>query len=386
LSNNSLISKLKIACVKGILAFENFVLRTLHFVLFSKNETSPKRILLFRTGSIGDSICAFPAISAIRKHYKNSTLHILTNAGANNLVSLNAVLNPVFYDEIIDYSSYGFLELFKIIKKNKYDLIIELPQDQVSLTTEIRNLGFFRFAGIRAAWGWQINTCFLFRQTQEHKMKFESETVRLLKLLQQNNIPHELSSQYPLNLTKFNALNAKERLREFTNSRHLVALVPGAKRPQNRYPIDRFVELAQWLTSLSYNVIVIGGAEDEERGKELCVNDHVISFCGTVSPMESAALLSNCLFCISNDTGPMHLSYAVGTPVIGLFSSRDFPNKWFPPLGNVALRNDHVGCSLCFSETCANNICMQGISIDEVKSAVHRIEAVIKEREEVFKK
>ncbi len=74
----------------------------------------------------------------------------------------------------------------------------------------------------------------------------------------------------------------------------------------------------------------------------------------------------------------MHLSYAVGTPVIGIFSSRDFQKKWFPPEGNIALRNNNVPCSLCFSETCNNNICMQGISLEEVKKSFLHLEANLK--------
>jgi len=47
---------------------------------------------------------------------------------------------------------------------------------------------------------------------------------------------------------------------------------------------------------------------------------------------------------------------------------------WFPPMGHIALRNNDVHCSLCFSETCANNICMQGISIESVKESFVEME------------
>jgi ADP-heptose:LPS heptosyltransferase len=96
-----------------------------------------------------------------------------------------------------------------------------------------------------------------------------------------------------------------------------------------------------------------------------------------LSPAQSAVLLSKCVIAISNDTGPMHLSYVVKTPVIGIFSSRDFQQKWFPPEGNMALRNYNVHCSLCFSESCSNNICMQGIPLEEVKSAFVKLESEV---------
>jgi len=380
LSRCILIVDLKTRWVKIVLASQNVVIQTVRTFLFTSGGEKHK-ILIFRTGSIGDSVCAFPAFVAIREHYKYSQVDILTNAGGGNLVSLDKLLSIDYYDAFIDYSRQSFLVLWKIIKNKKYDLIIELPQDQVSLLTELRNMFFFRTAGIRSGWGWQVNTCFSFRQTQEKTRGFVSETNRLMTILKANGVLSKTAVVYPLNVQEEDFETARRNLKEAFSSydhRGLVALVPGAKRPQNRYPLDRFVELAKWLVAKQYNVVVIGGPEDIERGARLAFSAEVISFCGKVSPIMSAALISHCKVCISNDTGPMHLAYAVGTPVIGLFSSRDFPNKWFPPQGNIALRNNHVHCSLCLSETCQNNICMQGIPIEEIKDAFIALEKTIR--------
>lgn len=353
------------------------------YLLF-RREMTPRRVLVFRTGSIGDSICAFPALAAIRNHYQQAVIHILTNSGGNSLISLKALLDTAQFDEVIDYSSSDLLTLRNIIKKNKYDLVIELPQDQVSFITELRNLFFFRLAGIASGWGWQINTCFTFRQTQERNLVFVSETQRLLLILNSHGITLPLHNEYPLNIRNVDRQYAEMLLAEAFPSnadQKIVALVPGAKRVQNRYPVDRFVELAQWLTAMNYKVIVIGGVEDVENGRKLVVNKNVVSFSGLTTPVVSAVMISKCQVCISNDTGPMHLSYAVGTPVIGLFSSRDFQNKWFPPKGNIAIRNNQVHCSLCFSETCTNNICMQEIPLEEVKAAFFKIEKIKNEKQ-----
>jgi heptosyltransferase-2 len=78
--------------------------------------------------------------------------------------------------------------------------------------------------------------------------------------------------------------------------------------------------------------------------------------------------MGRCKVVVSNDTGPMHLAYAAGTPVVALFSSRDYPEHWFPPenSGNTTLRLYDVHCSICLSDTCTNNICMKRITPDEV--------------------
>jgi ADP-heptose:LPS heptosyltransferase len=71
-----------------------------------------------------------------------------------------------------------------------------------------------------------------------------------------------------------------------------------------------------------------------------------------------------CKLVISNDTGPMHLAYAVGTPLIAIFSSRDYAGKWFPPENekNIVFRNNDVYCANCFNEELNQNMCFKNIN------------------------
>ena len=73
---------------------------------------------------------------------------------------------------------------------------------------------------------------------------------------------------------------------------------------------------------------------------------------------------------ISNDSGPMHIAAAVGTPVVALFSGVDIPNLWYP-YGEIhkVIRKD-VDCSPCFKNECSEHSCMNEISIKEVFQAV----------------
>jgi hypothetical protein len=88
---------------------QNKFLALLASVLFKKikNPDEIKKILLFRTGSIGDSICAIPAIYSIRKNFQSAEITLLTNAGGTNLVSLYKVIDNTLFDRVIDYYSYN---------------------------------------------------------------------------------------------------------------------------------------------------------------------------------------------------------------------------------------------------------------------------------------
>jgi ADP-heptose:LPS heptosyltransferase len=360
---------------------QNLAIRCWAWILFSKTD-HPRRVLVFRTGSIGDNICGIPAIVAIREHYRGAEILLMTDAGAQNMVGLGRLLSSEYYDGVID-TRMPAAQLRREIRSRKIDLVIELPQNIITLWVELRNMLFFRMAGIRSGFGWQVTTVYSFERTQERLLKFLSETANLLNILQRNGVAIPSSYKYPLELKPADHDTVNAILKEAgltTEGTNRVAVVPGAKRQMNRYPFERFMELVSWLRTRGHDVVVVGGDEDIEKGKQLEEIDGVVSFCGRLTPIQSAVLLSHCKLTISNDTGPMHLSYAVGTPVIGLFSSRDFQEKWFPPKPNIALRNYDVHCSLCFSETCSNNICMQGIPLEEVKKSVVQLEAMLEGR------
>jgi ADP-heptose:LPS heptosyltransferase len=136
------VSSLKLIWVRLVLWHQNFILGILQATIFSKVD-EPSRILIFRTGSIGDNICAMPAIVAIRERFVDARIDILTTSGARSPVSMERLLSPAYYDELIDYTGTDVFSLLDMVRKGKYNLVIELPQNMVSFSTQLRNLFFF---------------------------------------------------------------------------------------------------------------------------------------------------------------------------------------------------------------------------------------------------
>jgi heptosyltransferase-3 len=339
----------------------NFVLDLLQKGLFI-NKKTPGRILIFRTGSLGDNLCAIPSIVAIRRKFPQAQLDILANAGSTNLVTFNKLLHPTHYDSIIDYFGYSKKMLFSLLREKKYDMVIYLPQTGISFVRLIRDLLFFRFIA-RTGLGWEKSTINYFRRTQEKHIAFDNEITRLNKLLARNGIT-VADHEFLLNIQSQDQQFVDDYFDKqgINDKKKNIAVVVGAKRPQNRWPIHYFKEVISHFNR-NYNIILIGGPEDKELTAAFMGMQHIFDCCGYFTPVQSAMALKKCHITISNDTGPMHLSYAVGTPTIALFSSRDFPGKWFPPTSdnNKVFRTPDVFCSICLSETCKNNICMQAI-------------------------
>lgn len=365
----------KIIClfIRKLYVFENLIIDFFIKILFKNNNIfEAKNIIIFRTGSFGDSLCSLPAISTIRNNFPFSNIDVLTNSGGNNLISINSLIKEGIVNNIIDYIDIDKKSLFKKLKKNKYDLFIDLSQDPASLKTIIRNMIIVKILNIKCAFGWSINSIKIFTKYQNNCMQFEQETFRLLNTLKKYKFVLE-NINYNLNIKR----NDEEKINKILEENNLllkdknIIFIVGAKRTTNRWPIAYFSQVCKYLLEKEYNVLFIGGKEDTHIVKQVGDDPNIYDFTGMLTPMESAVLLKNARLVISNDTGPMHLAYIVKTPVIAIFSSRDYKNKWYPidneNVINIIHRNDAINCVNCFVEECTNNnICMTEITPDLV--------------------
>ena len=164
-----------------------------------------------------------------------------------------------------------------------------------------------------------------------------------------------------------------------------LALNPGAEYgPAKRWPRERFVEAAAQIQSrTNCRWIVLGGANDAELatttaseiGQLTARNSHPapINLAGRTSLRELCAVLKACRVLLTNDTGPMHVAAAVGTPVVAIFGSTS-PNLTGPGLPGDPrhhLLDSHAPCSPCFLRECPIDFrCMRGVPVERVANAV----------------
>lgn len=370
---------LKIKIVQAHYNFLNGLLSLTQLLLFrkvqKKEKSEIKKILIFRNGSFGDTICALPAINSIRVDFLDAELDILTNSGGKNLVSIVNIIDKSLVNEFINYLGVSKKVLAKKIKEKNYDLFIELPQDQATFMSQIRNMIIVRFIfKIQHAFGWEIGATRLFKKQQEKYFTFKDERKRLLDILEKNDLT-SYNQEFTLNITEkdIHVINDLTTENNLSNKSKNIAFVIGSKRPSNRWPIEYFREVAMHFSKKGFNIIIIGGKEDQVLAGQLLDVKNTYDFTGILTPMQSAVMVKSCTLTLSNDTGPMHLSYAVETPVVAIFSARDYPNKWFPPEGNIVLRDNDIECSVCFTETCTDNQCMKSITSEIVIKSVENL-------------
>lgn len=145
--------------------------------------------------------------------------------------------------------------------------------------------------------------------------------------------------------------------------------------PAKRWPSDRFAEVAKAFADRGCRILLFGG--QDERGLVASIAERaggkgIADLAGRTTLGQLAATLQCCDVVVSNDTGPMHLAAAVGTPVVAVFGSTD-PDRT-APLGNVRIVRTPVPCSPCFRRTCPIDFpCMMRISTEMVVWEVDRM-------------
>jgi heptosyltransferase-2 len=338
------------------------------FWLFT-TKTPVNRILIFRTGSLGDSICALPAIHALREAYPNAVIDILTSSGGFADISLQNILDPRVVNTFYSYEGKITWKYAKKLKNNAYDVFILLPQTHSLLSKFVKDLFFARWIKARQIYGFTLCVTRVFASTQAKSNNIPNIRDFLLQIACKAGAKYPEELKFPLKIEPSHISKVEKLFQEhsISNTHKTIAFTIGAKRTQNRWPLKYFDEVISFALTNGFRCLIIGGNEDKNLVQQLKNKENVTDLTGELSVMESAVALSKCRLHITNDTGPMHLAYAVGTYVIALFSSRDYPNLWYPPKNNsTVFRNNSIYCSECFSNSCPGNRCMREIVPSEV--------------------
>jgi len=161
-------------------------------------------------------------------------------------------------------------------------------------------------------------------------------------------------------------------------------LNPGAEYgPAKRWPVERFAAAAVMLQKQTHcRWLVFGGAGDMDLAEKVTTEiryagdgpDGAINLAGKTNLRQLAAALKICALLLTNDSGPMHLAAAVGTPLIVPFGSTspELTGPWYSPTAQIV--RTPVPCAPCFRRECPIDLrCLNGIETAQVVEAAQRI-------------
>ena len=153
-----------------------------------------------------------------------------------------------------------------------------------------------------------------------------------------------------------------------TDGARWIAIQPGARWENKRWPVEHFAELIRLLAKKfpDTRFAILGAAEDKPLGEMILRAEpqRSLNLCGETSLPEMIEWLRLCELMVTNDTGPMHVAAALGKPLVALFGPTE-PRRT-GPYGHLenALRLD-LPCSPCLKSHCTYekpDECLKAIS------------------------
>jgi heptosyltransferase-3 len=304
--------------------------------------TAPRQkcILIFRLGSIGDTVVALPCFHAIARRFAKHRRVLLTNAllsarasSAESVLDGSGLIDEVIYFPVRDAGIRHALALAREVQRLAPSALVYLT-DRSSRVSVFRDSVFFRVAGIRRLigipWTHRLRECAINPVTHE----LEYETERLARLLGKI-MPVSLSlPNWQLSLSASELAKAELILGEIRTSHRLVAIAPGAKIAAKDWGANNWALLLRSLaTQYAHVALVIVGAMDERPLAENLGRQWagpVVNLCGALTPRETAAVLRQCEFIVCHDSGPMHLAASQQIPCLALFGNYNKPRRWYP--------------------------------------------------------
>jgi len=334
-------------------------------------------ILIYRPGQLGDTVCAIPAIRAVRENLKPCNLVLLsdTHSQQNYPKASEILLEFGLVDEAITYSpdtSFRWSEIFAVrqgIERRGINTVFYFAPSGRRFHQKLRDMLFFKWCGINDIYGLKL------KDGESNLQRPAHETDRLLQMLKVAGFKTPSAVQFELSISAM-ALARVDRLWQDLRltKKTVVAIGPGSKMPVKRWDEERYRELGLRVAALKdMRLLVLGGTEDHPLGERLCEvwNGRGYNLSGQTSYMESAEVLKRCRLYVGNDNGATHLAAAVGTPCVAIFSARDLPGVWYPYGNGHTVFRRHVDCQGCMLYECVHEKmkCIRSITVDEVFAA-----------------
>lgn len=152
-----------------------------------------------------------------------------------------------------------------------------------------------------------------------------------------------------------------------------ISIHTGAGNVHKQWTTEGFAEIADWLSARGFQVILVGADRDLDKiDATMSLMGHkAYNLGGSLSIGELMALFEMSSLFLGNDSGPMHLAAAMGTPIIALFGPVD-EKRWRPLSPNSVVLRGQEPCDDCRikRKDCDNFPCITLLSPKKVKEVI----------------
>lgn len=346
----------------------------------------PRKVVVLRTNRIGDFILATPALRALRAALPRAQITFIGLPFLRDLVARTPHLDrfvefPGFPGMAEQFFEAGkVLRFFAAMQDEAFDLAIQLNGSGVYSNPFVLMLGARWTVGwVRAGEGPGPLDAALPAPETGHEIDRVLSLPLFLGAGEQGRL-----TEFPLQQEDRQAADELLEGAAVPRASILIGVHPGAREMTKRWPPQRFALAAAALQRRHGGLVLVVGGPDE---REIAAETHAalaasrcpaVDLAGRTTLPALGALIDRMAVLLTNDSGPAHIAYALGTPAVTVFGGTD-PSRWGPPLERrfVALTNP-VSCWPCPHWVCPpeaagyDRQCLDGISVDRVVDAADR--------------
>ncbi|MEW6008710.1 MAG: lipopolysaccharide heptosyltransferase II [Candidatus Omnitrophota bacterium] len=341
----------------------------------NKNIEEQKRIVVFNVNWLGDVLFSTPALKALRMANPNAFLAVIVHPRTKEILENNPNIDElIVFDERQKGSRLlGKLKFVSSLRKRNFDTVYlfhrSFTRSMLMALAKIPNRIGYK-AKKRTAL--MLTKRIVLPKQNLHRVDYFLNILKNCGInCPTNEYEFFLDSASRKKIAKF----LEDQL--ITPTDFVVILNPGGNWDLKRWSPQQFSQLADELISeFKAKIILTGSAKDLSLARQIAsgIKEKSIITCGNTSLKELGALIERGKLFISADSGPMHISVALGIPTIALFGPTS--PEITGPIGRgkfKVVRKD-IGCLVpCYNVKCKDNRCMQSISVEDVLGAVREI-------------
>jgi ADP-heptose:LPS heptosyltransferase len=321
------------------------------------------RLLLIRLRSMGDCLLLTSPVRALKAQFPSFRIAVLVEKRFADVFDGN----PDF-DQIIRVQDKAatVARLFT----RRFDLVLNLHGGPTSLVYA-RSARGLRVGGEHYQHAWGYRATFPRPNPNIHTVASTLELFQWLGV-------HE-SSPPPLRYERHPDASDQVRARLTdvlaTPTEPYVVVHPAAVMDTKRWPVDRFALLARWLGAQGLRVVLTCGPAEEPLVAAIERKVAGVLALPGLSIPELAELIRGARCYVGNDSGPMHLATAVGTPTVAIWGSSSSV-RWHPWGVDQRVVQNPFTCNPCPGYRCLvadSPLCIESVTVAQVQEAVRSI-------------
>jgi len=302
-------------------------------------DLNPQNILVINFGQLGDVVLSLPAFQAVRERFPRSTITAMVGKPATPIIEMSRSADRIIgVDRVALRDGPKLISIGKIIKLvkdvrlAKFDLVVDLHSYAETNLLGLASGASHRLYSHRPNRSLDYLGNFKPRPPRQdlgiHAVDRYLDVLKPLNIKGGQRVPRIRTIE-----TADQAVEALLKKEKADSNTLLVGLFFGAGHVVRRWPIERYVELADFLIrNHGVRVIVFAGPEEREFvGKAKGLFPAGTIFFDRLTIPQLASAQARLTIFISNDTGPMHIAAAVGTSVVVILD-RPTPHS-FTPVG-----------------------------------------------------